>query len=348
MENMPTSLSRKLFLEAALCRDDHRCVICGVSQGVRVQHILDQKLWPDNGYYLENAATLCEEHQLAAEYTTLSAEKIRQAAGIKTTVLPPQLTTTEFEEYDKWGNLILPNKTRLRGELFFEEACQTALAAGNVLHLFGTYCKYPKTLHLPWSPSLQNDDRRISTLKFLEGEEIVVSLKMDGENTSAYRDHVHARSLDSQHHPSRSWMKAFHSAWAHEISEGWRICGENLYATHSIHYEDLESYFLVFNIWDNRDRCLSWDETLEWCQLLGLTTVPILYRGPWNESKLHEIEDALQPAYDEGYVVRVSRSFKFAEFSKVVTKFVRKGHVQTDAFWMNKPVIPNRQRGRQE
>jgi hypothetical protein len=43
----------------------------------------------------------------------------------------------------------------------------------------------------------------------------------------------------------------------------------------------------------------------------------------------------------EGYVVRVARNFRFAEFSRVVAKYVRKGHVQTSEFWMNQPVVPN-------
>lgn len=72
-----------------------------------------------------------------------------------------------------------------------------------------TYKKYPSTPHLPFSPGLQNDDRRILTLDGLIGREVVVTEKMDGENTPMYMDHIHDWSLDSRHHPSRDWVKAF-------------------------------------------------------------------------------------------------------------------------------------------
>ena len=65
--------------------------------------------------------------------------------------------------------------------------------------------KYPTTPHLPFSLGIQSDDRRVQTLDGLVGREVVVTEKMDGENTTMYVDHIHARSLDSRHHPSRDW-----------------------------------------------------------------------------------------------------------------------------------------------
>lgn len=62
----------------------------------------------------------------------------------------------------------------------------------------------------------------------------------------------HARSVDSRHHISRDWLAQFHSSIAYNIPEGWRICGEYLYAKHSIFYENLPSYFLGFSIWNEK------------------------------------------------------------------------------------------------
>lgn len=103
--------------------------------------------------------------------------------------------------------------------------------------------KYPRTLHLPWSESVQSDDKMVSSCQHFEGKEVVVTEKMDGENTSIYCDGIHARSLDSRHHPSRSWVKGLQARIGWQIPEGWRLCGENVYAVHSIRYDDLESYF---------------------------------------------------------------------------------------------------------
>lgn len=201
--------------------------------------------------------------------------------------------------------------------------------------------KYPRTPHLPWSPGNTSDDIfAVGLQSQFAGEEIVVTEKMDGENTTMYRDDIHARSLDSRHHPSRAWVKNLHHSIAHLIPEQWRICGENLYARHALGYDDLPSYFMTFLIFDEHDTALSIDETLEWCQLLGLEHVPILYRGPWDERIVRAIE--VDTTRSEGYVVRRAGAFAFEHFGQSVAKWVRPDHVNaSDTHWMHAEVRPN-------
>lgn len=199
--------------------------------------------------------------------------------------------------------------------------------------------KYPKTYHLPWSPGLMNEDRLMPSVPF-DGKRVIVTEKMDGENTSLYNDHIHARSLDSVHHPSRDWVKGFWSSIKHEIPYGIRVCGENMYALHSVAYNNLESYFLGFSVWDGEE-CLDWDTTLDWFELLGVTSVPVLYDGVYSRGVLEEIWYGMDPEQNEGYVVRLASSFTIKDFHTSIGKFVRKNHVQTDELWMLKPVVPN-------
>ncbi len=201
--------------------------------------------------------------------------------------------------------------------------------------------KYPRTRHLPWSPGATNDDAILSSVDHFTGHQVVVTEKMDGENSTLYRDGLHARSVDSRHHPSRDWLKAFHAGFADQIPEGWRICGENLYAEHSLRYENLLSYFYAFSIWDETNTCLSWDETAEWGTLLGLHLVPVLYSGPWDESLIHDLTDRLGTDEQEGIVVRLADRFPFHAFSESVAKWVRPNHVVTDQHWMHGDITPN-------
>jgi hypothetical protein len=113
-------------------------------------------------------------------------------------------------------------------------------------------------------------------MSFFKGKEIICSIKMDGENTNMYSDYIHARSIDSKYHSSRTWVKNFYFKIRHKIPEGWRICGENMYAKHSIHYRHLKSYFLLFSIWDKDNICLSWDETFKWAQLNNIELVNVI------------------------------------------------------------------------
>lgn len=198
-------------------------------------------------------------------------------------------------------------------------------------------------MHLPWSQGVQSDDKVLSSMQHMENKFVVVTEKMDGENTTLYRDHLHARSIDSRHHPSRNWIKAFHSELSQSIPEGWRLCGENLYARHSIEYDELDSYFYLFSIWNERNECLSWEETLEWANLLGLTTPNVLYQGIWDEKIIQSI--SVDTTAAEGYVVRLSDGFPYEDFKKCCSKWVRSHHVQTDTHWMYQEIMPNKLKG---
>lgn len=199
--------------------------------------------------------------------------------------------------------------------------------------------KYPSTPHLPWSLGLQNNDRLILHLDAFQGQEVVVTEKLDGENTSLYQDDLHARSLDTRPHPSRTWVKAERGRIAHEIPVGWRFCGENVYAVHSLRYEDLAGYFYLFSVWDDRNMSLAWDEVLDWAQRLQLPTPRELYRGLWDEEALQAIQIDLERM--EGYVVRVTGEISYQEFPLKLAKWVRPNHVQTDQHWLSKPVEAN-------
>jgi hypothetical protein len=201
------------------------------------------------------------------------------------------------------------------------------------------YTKYPKTFHLPWSEAITNDDKVMGSNPF-NGKHVIITEKMDGENTTLYHDHIHARSLDSKHHPSRDWVKAFWGQIKHDIPPEIRICGENVAAKHSIWYNDLMSYFYGFSVWVN-ETCLDWESTMDWFDLLDITPVPVLYDGIFSKRIAVQIQDRMDFNKQEGYVIRLADSFDINDFQTSVGKYVRPHHVQTDEHWMTKPIEPN-------
>lgn len=333
----PRLLTRDEFREQVFSRHDGFCSVRDCFDlAADAHHIVERRLWPDGGYYIENGAAVCEKHHRLAEMTVLPTWELRYYCGIDRIVLPPHLPP-EFD-YDKWGNIVNEDGTRVPGELFWDESVQQNLRKGGVLDLFETRVKYPRTLHLPTSQGRHHDDVELADFRGLvNARELVVTEKMDGENTTFYRDAFHARSLDSAPHASQDRVKAIWARIAHDIPEGWRISGENLYAMHSIEYHDLEDYFLVFGIWNERGMLLSWDETEEWSALIGLNTVPVIGTVVPNGSigaldsalNLFRVYERQQSRDVEGFVVRDMDTIQPHDFRKKVAKWVRRDHVRT-------------------
>lgn len=201
--------------------------------------------------------------------------------------------------------------------------------------------KYPRTLHLPYSPGLQNDDRVQEDLSYLmAANTVVVTEKMDGENTTLYQDgSFHARSTSNLYReyqfPARDAAERLKYCYTFRGTESMRVCGELLSATHSVEYRDLIDYLYVFGVISN-GVSNNWGYVSFVASLLKLPTVPVIYRGKFDTEVIHKayVEYASKLNREsEGYVVRNYTSFPEKDFQLNVVKWVRKNHVQTDAHW---------------
>lgn len=197
--------------------------------------------------------------------------------------------------------------------------------------------KYPRTYHLEWSPGMQSDDKRLESLEFFLGKEIVATEKMDGENTTIAKPYYHARSLDSAFNWTRSWIAKMQSVISHELDDNIKLVGENLFAKHAIHYPDgyLDGYFYLFSVWedlkDGTDFCLNYNEVEFYAEMLDLPMPKVFYRGIFDEVALRKIAKDLDTGIIEGYVIRTVEGFRREDFSKHVAKYVRANHVQPDS-----------------
>lgn len=199
------------------------------------------------------------------------------------------------------------------------------------------YIKYPRTFHLWNSEALANDDKFIESLDGLVGQDVVVTEKMDGENTTMTCERCYARSLDSVSHFTRDWVRSFWATIQHELPLGWRFCGENLYARHAIAYDNLPSFFIGFSIWDESNTALPWDDAVSYMTMLGITPAPVIYRGVFDLDAIHSAFLQYRSNLGrevEGYVVRRSGPIPHEQFGMWAAKWVRRGHVQGDSHWM--------------
>ena len=205
--------------------------------------------------------------------------------------------------------------------------------------------KYPRTYHLPYSQSKTDDDKTLPDDSQFEGMNVVVTIKMDGENTTVYPDgYIHARSLDGTSYKWQNWLKSYVWEFCGALADDERIVGENLYAKHSIGYKfnDIKDTFQVFAMCFNEDGVdyfYDWDYIEMFCEGYGLKHVDVIYRGIYDKDKIMEAfenkkKELAEKGQDiEGFVVRDATAFPTNEFSKHVAKYVRANHVQTDKHW---------------
>jgi hypothetical protein len=198
--------------------------------------------------------------------------------------------------------------------------------------------KYPRTYHFPFSPGTTSDDRIASDWADVLQHELVMTEKLDGENTCLKAEGVFARSHAAP--TVNPWAVKMRELWElhrHALND-LEIFGENLYAIHSIEYERLENYLYVFAIRQG-DEWLAWDEVAFFASLLDLPTVPVLDRGIFSKNEIEEkIEREMAVGSRlggtcEGFVFRNAGRFPVDAFEQNVLKYVRKNHVQTDEHW---------------
>lgn len=210
--------------------------------------------------------------------------------------------------------------------------------------------KYGRTFHYPFSPGTTSDDRinhdYWSDLQSIA--QIVHTEKLDGENTCLNQYGVFARSHAAPtRHPWANYLKEKWQMIKHDLGD-LEIFGENIYATHSIKYLEIEHHFYVFAI-RHLDKWLSWEEVKFYAAMLDFPTVPELkMQVPTDQEILEKtvLEFVNQPSVFqsldihtnenctmEGIVSRNIEEYLVKDFKKNVFKYVRKNHVKTDAHW---------------
>jgi hypothetical protein len=214
--------------------------------------------------------------------------------------------------------------------------------------------KYNRTFHLPWSPGGTSDDKIATSVDNLIGKPIIITEKIDGSNTSLETKGCFARTHSgAPSHPSFDGLKALHATLKHKIPANYQMFGEWCYALHSIAYNELPGYFLLFNIRELNEVLptiwLSWAEVKMWAEDIGVPTVPVLFEGiVKSESELKILTESFMKEASccggirEGVVVRLANQFQDNDFSNCVMKCVRANHVQTSDHWKDQEIIKNK------
>lgn len=210
--------------------------------------------------------------------------------------------------------------------------------------------KYEKTYRIS-IPELRINGKFTLTKKeqigLLTGR-ISVEEKMDGANTAIIRNKrgwtlQKRRGLaDEGVHQQFSffWNWARHNEEKiMNIPIGWIVYGELMYAKHNIYYDELPSYWLVFDIWNKR-KYLRADERNQVAEELGFQAVPLLYFGNERINPFDFMYKKSRYSKDlaEGIVIK---NYRKQTRGKLVRKeFIKQ--LEEEDHWLNQKLVRNK------
>ena len=250
--------------------------------------------------------------------------------------------------------------------------------------------KYPRTRHILDS-RLQPGDGDLTAAGFEEiaGRHLVVEEKVDGANAALSFDAEGRLLLQSRGHyltgGSRERHFALFKGWANGIrdrlwpvlSRRFVVYGEWTYAKHTIFYDALPHYFLVFDVLDRATgRFLSTPARRSLLAGLPIASVPVLHEGSLGSAgeltaliafsaykspawRRHLAEAAGVPPNRpdlvmrqtdpsdlmEGLYIKVEDDGVVAERFKYVRPDFLATVLDSESHWQSRPILPNRLAG---
>jgi len=183
--------------------------------------------------------------------------------------------------------------------------------------------RFPHTPHLAWlGDSEPRDDKVLSpgeASKLLTSD-VVVEEKLDGANLgfsvsaegklqAQNRSHYVAAPYTGQFSRLRSWIPVHEAEFIKALGSDLIAFGEWCAARHSLSYDQLPDWWLLFDVYDRKERRFwSTARRNQWASALGISTVPTLDRGKLSLSSLKEMLQEERSAFStgplEGVVVR--------------------------------------------
>lgn len=151
--------------------------------------------------------------------------------------------------------------------------------------------KYEKTYRVKHSQYYVKGKYNLlpSEEKLLLGGTVTITEKMDGANTGLFKRNgqmfLQKRgSLVDDSHPQ---FKFFKNQWywnnyekLEQLPDNTVTYGELMRCTHTIYYDKLPDWWLVFDIYDlKKKQYLPWHEVARICYDIGLSTVPHVFTG---------------------------------------------------------------------
>lgn len=224
------------------------------------------------------------------------------------------------------------------------------------------FFRFPHTPHIAWlAEGAPRDDKVLSPNEAtaflnaavvveekLDGANLGVSLSPEGELRAQNRGHYLVAPHAGQFARLPAWLllhgDRLRAALTANASDGLMLFGEWCAARHSLSYDHLPDWFLLFDVYDrNQSRFWSTRRRNALATTLGLATVPRLLEGRFTLSQLKHALSGQQSQFRQGVVEGIVIRRESPEWCEARAKLVRPDFTQAiGEHWSRRRIEWNR------
>ena len=220
------------------------------------------------------------------------------------------------------------------------------------------FFRFPHTPHISWlGTGLPRDDKVLSdneVTKLLAGE-VVIEEKLDGANLGLSlgpdseiqvqnRGQYLLKPYSGQFSRLGQWLEQQGDGLPNVLSDDLIIFGEWCAAQHSINYENLPDWFLIFDVYD-KSRKQFWSARRRNALVaeMGLFSVPELKRAKLTLSDLKDILASQPSRFQDGPIEGIVVRRDSADWNEGRAKLVRADFTQAIGdHWTKRNIVWNR------
>lgn len=216
------------------------------------------------------------------------------------------------------------------------------------------FFRFPHTPHIDWlGEGMPRDDKVLDEAEIasllaqplrveekLDGANLGISIRDNGELRAQNRGQYLLEPFAGQFSRLNSWLAQHRYALTDHLSSDVIVFGEWCAARHSLDYDNLPDWFVVFDVYDrSAQKFWSCARRNALAETLGLAVVPTLYEGTATVDELKNLLSSASSQYREGTPEGIVMRQDSAQWCEARAKLVRADFAQSiEEHWRSRAI----------
>lgn len=216
------------------------------------------------------------------------------------------------------------------------------------------FFRFPHTPHIAWlGEGMPRDDKVLSDSEIadilaqplrieekLDGANLGISMRENGELRGQNRGQYLLEPYAGQFSRLNSWLAQHHYALTDHLQPDWILFGEWCAARHSLDYDNLPDWFVVFDVYDRSEQKFwSCERRNALAEKIGLAVVPTLHQGKMTLDALKELLNSASSHYRQGTPEGIVMRHDSTDWCEARAKLVRADFAQSiEEHWRSRAI----------